>query len=94
MLPRGGLTSLPWLVREAERVRHSVRVNLGWALGYNAIALVLAAAGALQPALAAALMAGSSLLVVARSWQAQRRADAAERRAPHTATPAEAALPL
>ena len=78
VLPRGGLASLPWLLREADRVRHSVRANLRWAFGYNAVALALAAAGALQPVLAAALMAGSSLLVVARSWHAQRRADAVD----------------
>ena len=78
VLPRGGLASLPWLLREADRVRRSVRANLCWAFGYNTLALALAAAGALQPVGAAALMAGSSLLVVARSWHAQRRGDAAD----------------
>ena len=93
VLPRGGLAGLPWLLQEADRVRRSVRANLLWAFGYNAVALTLAAAGALQPVLAAALMAGSSLLVVARSWHAQRRADAADRNdadVPRTASAADA----
>ena len=76
VLPRSGLTSLLWLLDEADRVHRSVRANLLWAFGYNAVALTLAASGQLRPVLAAALMAGSSLLVVARSWYANRaRAD-------------------
>jgi Cu2+-exporting ATPase len=66
-LPEGGLGLLPWLLQLAREVRRSVHVNLLWALGYNAVALALAAAGLLQPVLAAALMAGSSLLVVLRT---------------------------
>ncbi len=93
VLPRGGLASVLWLLREADRVRRSVRANLRWAFGYNAVALVLAAGGLLQPVLAAALMAGSSLLVVARSWHAHRRANAAEERPPHAAGAPQAALP-
>lgn len=85
VLPRCGLARLPWLLREADRVRRSVRANLLWAFGYNAVALALAAGGLLQPVLAAALMAGSSLLVVARSWLAHRRADTAEGPPPRAA---------
>lgn len=72
VLPRSGLANLLWLLHEAGRVQRSVRANLLWAFGYNAIALALAAGGLLQPVLAAALMAGSSLLVVTRSWLARR----------------------
>ena len=96
VLPRGGLASLTWLLREADRVRRSVRANLLWAFGYNAVALALAAGGLLRPALAAALMAGSSLLVVARSWRAQRRANdtgRTEEGQRSTAAAAHAALP-
>jgi Cu2+-exporting ATPase len=78
VLPRDGLHQLPWLLEEAARVRRSVRANLLWAFGYNAVALSLAASGLLRPVLAAALMGGSSLLVVTRSWLAQRRAQAAD----------------
>ncbi len=79
VLPRGALAALPWLLQHAAQVRRAVRDNLAWAFGYNAVALGLAASGLLQPVIAAALMAGSSLLVVWRSWRAERRwtADAA-----------------
>jgi Cu2+-exporting ATPase len=73
VLPAAGLEQLPWLLQLADDVRRSVRANLLWAFGYNAVALTLAVAGLLQPMLAAALMAGSSLLVVGRSLWASRR---------------------
>jgi len=72
VLPAAGLAQLPWLLQLADDVRRSVRANLLWAFGYNAVALTLAVAGLLQPILAAALMAGSSLLVVGRSLLASR----------------------
>ena len=91
VLPRGGLGQLPWLLQQADRVRRSVRANLSWAFGYNAVALALAAAGLLRPVTAAALMAGSSLLVVLRSWQACRRAARIDgSRSPPAATTAAA----
>jgi Cu2+-exporting ATPase len=73
VLPEQGLAQLPWLLQLAGEVRQSVRANLLWAFGYNAVALTLAATGLLQPILAAALMAGSSLMVVGRSLLASRR---------------------
>jgi Cu2+-exporting ATPase len=73
-LPHDGFANLPWLLDLALEVRRSTRANLIWAFGYNAIALALAASGHLQPILAAALMAGSSLLVVTRSIRSNRRA--------------------
>jgi P-type Cu2+ transporter len=71
VLPDDGLASLPWVLELARQVRRSIRVNLFWAFGYNAGALALAAAGLLQPVLAAALMAGSSLVVVIRTLNGQ-----------------------
>jgi Cu2+-exporting ATPase len=72
VLPGGRLDLLPWVLQLAEDVRRSVQANLLWAFGYNAIALTLATCGLLRPAIAAALMAGSSLLIVARSLRAGR----------------------
>jgi Cu2+-exporting ATPase len=46
-----------------------------WAFGYNLVALTLAALGLLQPILAAAVMAGSSILVVMNSLRLERLAD-------------------
>ena len=74
VLPDGRLDLLPWVLQLAEDVRRSVRANLLWAFAYNAIALTLATCGLLRPAIAAALMAGSSLLIVARSLRAGRAA--------------------
>lgn len=72
VLPEHALANLPWLFELAAQVRSSIRVNLSWALGYNLVALGLAASGLLQPVLAAGLMAGSSLVVVVRSLGARR----------------------
>ena len=44
-----------------------VRQNLWWAIGYNVIALPLAASGILAPWMAALGMSLSSLLVVANA---------------------------
>lgn len=52
--------------------RRAARQSRPGGFGYNAAALALAAAGLLQPVLAAALMAGSSLMVIANSRRLQR----------------------
>jgi Cu2+-exporting ATPase len=67
VLPPGGLWLLPWVVSRARAVRSIVVANLAWAFGYNLVALTCAVLGLLQPILAAAVMAGSSLLVVLNS---------------------------
>jgi Cu2+-exporting ATPase len=72
VLPERALESLPWVLRLASRVRRSVLANIAWAVGYNSVALTLAAAGVLQPVFAAALMAGSSLVVAGRSLRLHR----------------------
>jgi heavy metal translocating P-type ATPase len=64
-----GLDVLPWLIDLTRAARRTTRVNLAWAFGYNTVGLGLAAAGVLQPVIAAALMAGSSILVVLNSWR-------------------------
>lgn len=75
VLPEGGLWMLPWIVDVARAVRKTILTNLMWAFGYNVIALTLATVGALQPILAAAVMAGSSLLVVMNSLRLARLPD-------------------
>jgi len=72
VLPRGGLWLLPWVVDRARAVRSSILANLAWAFGYNLLALSFATLGLLQPILAAAVMAGSSLLVVLNSLRLER----------------------
>jgi len=72
VLPADGLWLLPWVVRRARAVRSTILTNLAWAFGYNLIALSCAVFGLLQPILAAAVMAGSSLLVVLNSLRLER----------------------
>ena len=77
VLPPGGLWMLPWVIAVARKVRRTILTNLLWAFGYNLIALTLAALGVLQPVLAAAVMASSSLLLVINSLQLSRLPDPA-----------------
>ena len=49
-----------------------IRQNLGWAISYNLAALPLAAAGLIQPWMAALGMSASSLLVVLNALRVSR----------------------
>jgi Cu2+-exporting ATPase len=79
-LPPGGLAALPWLLQLSRDVQRSILANVAWAFAYNAVALSLAVAGFLQPAIAAGLMFGSSVVVVVRSMRAGRESAAVDRR--------------
>ena len=86
VLPKDGLWMLPWVIEVSRAVRRTIVTNLAWAFGYNLIAIALAAFGLLQPIFAAAVMASSSLLLVANSLRLSRLPDPAlpgiDRRAP------------
>jgi Cu2+-exporting ATPase len=75
VLPADGFWMLPWIVDVARAVRRTILANLMWAFGYNLVALTFAAFGLLQPILAAAVMAGSSILVVVNSLRLERLPD-------------------
>ncbi|WP_157032361.1 HAD-IC family P-type ATPase, partial [Kitasatospora cheerisanensis] len=66
-LVRGDIDSLVTAARLARRTLATIRTNLAWAFGYNAVLLPLAALGLLNPMLAALAMSASSVLVVANS---------------------------
>lgn len=66
------LDRVPDAVRLARRTRATIRQNLAWALGYNAIAVCCAAAGWVAPWLAALGMAASSLLVTLNALRLAR----------------------
>jgi Cu2+-exporting ATPase len=56
----------------ARRAMRIVRQNLAWAFAYNVVIIPLAAFGYVSPAVAAAGMAASSLLVVGNALRAKR----------------------
>jgi len=72
VLPDGRLARLPWLIKLSRRVQKTIYQNLAWALGYNAVGLLLAAMGLLRPVAAAALMAGSSMIIIVNSLRLNR----------------------
>jgi Cu2+-exporting ATPase len=91
VLPAGGLWMLPWVVDVARAVRMTILTNLMWAFGYNLVALTLAVLGLLQPILAAAIMAGSSILVVLNSLRLERLPDPVPSAAPDQSAAVESA---
>ena len=63
VLTGGTLARIPAAIALARRTRRVIRQNMAWAVGYNLVALPLAAAGLVTPWLAALGMAASSLTV-------------------------------
>jgi cation-transporting ATPase V/Cu+-exporting ATPase len=68
----GDLRGVPRALRLARETYTIVLQNLGWAFGYNLIALPLAMTGLLSPALAAVAMGLSSITVVTNSLRLRR----------------------
>jgi P-type Cu+ transporter len=72
ILLRDDLAVLPEAISLARATLTVIRRNLAWAFAYNIAAIPLAAAGLLNPLIAGAAMAGSSVFVVASSVRLQR----------------------
>ncbi|MDX3802052.1 heavy metal translocating P-type ATPase [Streptomyces sp. AK04-3B] len=72
-LVREDMEAVVAAVRLTRRTLTTIRANLVWAFGYNAVTVPLAATGWLNPMFAAVAMSASSVLVVANSLRLRAR---------------------
>ncbi|RBY75177.1 heavy metal translocating P-type ATPase [Blastococcus sp. TF02-09] len=86
-LVRGDLRAAADAIRLARRTLATIKGNLFWAFGYNVAAIPLAMAGLLNPMIAGAAMAFSSVFVVTNSLRLRGFAPLPENRDAATALP-------
>jgi copper-transporting P-type ATPase V len=74
-LMHADLAGVPTAIGLSRRIYRTILQNLGWAFGYNVLAIPLAAAGLLNPIIAGAATGFSSISVVANSLRLLRFAE-------------------
>ena len=72
VLMRSDMHAIPTSLRLSRATLHTIKSNLFWAFAYNTIAVPVAAAGLLNPMIAGAAMAFSSVFVVLNSMRLTR----------------------
>ena len=76
ILLTGRLSGVLELIEHAARTRRIIRQNISWALGYNLLAIPMAAMAMIPPYLAAIGMSLSSLVVIINALRLQRHRQA------------------
>ncbi len=69
VLMRDDLNLIPWLIDLSRESIKRVRQNLGWAVIYNLVGVILAMAGLLQPVFSAFAMIASSIFVTSNAMR-------------------------
>jgi P-type Cu+ transporter len=72
-LLRADLNLIPDAIALSRATLRTIKVNLGWAFGYNIAAIPLAMTGNLNPVIAGIAMSASSVLVVANSLRLRKQ---------------------